>query len=258
MAAAPNNYSVDIPPTVNLTDPAAAALAPSQPAIVAGSARALADVSNACAETKSRMKLRRNFDNVTEDEVSEAVVREFAVASEVAAGLYGPAGTPPWATAMVNQVTALANQVTALANLPNQVTALSNQVTALANQVAETNARGRSMEARSKNMARQSVGGNFELVQLCKVNADIGQPLPNANAAGRLPAVGLVNAAAIGTVYPTAAGGAVRFPRMWDDIDTLTHADISALAEWLNDDFGIVRNDAIGHRRRMVREHYTL
>jgi hypothetical protein len=84
-----------------------------------------------------------------------------------------------------------------------------------------------------------------QLNQLVKVNPGIGPPLtPHPASAGMLPAP-------VGTLYPAAMA-----PATFTEITDMTLAQISVLAEWANDDFGIRPGDDEGTRQAKLLHHY--
>jgi len=59
----------------------------------------------------------------------------------------------------------------------------------------------------------------------------------------------------VGTVYPTG-GPVVMAPTTPNDLNNMTLDRISLLAEWANDDFGIVPGDTVAIQRNKLLEHY--
>ena len=257
-----NNYNINIPSTVGLADADAAAICgPPAAPIVAGTGRNLADLTNAMAETRARKRTKETNDgSVSNAEVSQSVVRETAVAVELAAGAYPNAGAPAWAAGLIPNVQALTANVQALtaneqaltANvqaLDANVQALTANVQALtANEQALTatvqamDARMRLSTAQRWNHRNHATGGNFQ--QLVKVVANVGPPLPGQGAQNP-------PTAAVGTVYPIAFA-----PANADDLLNMTNAQMSRLAEWANDHFGIVAEDNVNVRRNKLLHHY--
>ena len=229
-------YSINIPSTAALTNPSAAATCgPPAPAIAAGTLRNVVDMTNAMAETQARKRHKKvNPASVTDAELSESVVRQAAVASELVADMYnngaGGAGAPAWATPLVASVATLA------ANVEN-----------LTANVATIDARQRCGCAQRRNQRNHPLGGNHPFTQLVKCNANVGPPLPGQ--AAQNPPV-----ATVGTVYPTA--GFVMAPTTPHELNNMTLARISLLAEWANDDFGIVAGDTVAIQRNKLLEHY--
>ena len=187
-------------------------------------------MTNAMAETKARMRQKKiNHASVTDAELSESAVRQAAIASELVADTYnngaGVGGTPAWAIPLT------ANVATLTAN------------------VATMDARQRCERAQRRNRRHHILGGNHPFTQLVKWNADVGPPLPGQ--AAQNPPV-----AAVGTVYPTA--GVVVAPTTPSELNSMTLAQISLLAEWANDDFGIVAGDTVAIQRNKLADHYLI
>lgn len=92
---------------------------------------------------------------------------------------------------------------------------------------------------------------NQPLVQLRKEVAGVGQPLTGRESAE-------VPAAPVGTAYPVGlGGGGGRFaPTNIDELSGMTLDQISALSQWVNDDFGIVHGDNAARQRSKLRCHY--
>ena len=96
------------------------------------------------------------------------------------------------------------------------------------------------MQAQFTNHAFSGHGGNpenFVLSQPQKKTAGIGAPLPFHPG---------------GTPFPAGA----QAPTNRDDIFAMNHAQISALAEWANETFGIVAGDNLTGRRRKLGMFY--
>ena len=229
-----NNYNMNIPSTVGLADADAAAICgPPAAPIVAGNRRNLADLTNAMAETRARKHLKETSDaSVSNAEVSQSVVRETAVAVELAAGAYPNAGAPAWAAGLIADVQAL----TAI------VQTLTANVQALAANVQAMDARMRLSTAQRWNHRNHATGGNFQ--QLVKVVANVGPPLPGQGAQNP-------PTAAVGTVYPIEFA-----PANANDLGDMTCAQMSRLAEWANDHFGIVAGDPVEVQRNKLLHHY--
>ena len=208
-----NNYNMNIPSTAVLVDAEAAAICgPPAAPIVAGNRRNLADLTNAMAETRARKHLKETNDaSVSNAEVSQSVVRETAVAVELAAGAYPNAGAPAWAAGLIATVQAM-------------------------------DARMRLSTAQRWNHRNHATGGNFQ--QLVKVVANVGPPLPGQGAQNP-------PTAAVGTVYPIEFA-----PANANDLGDMTCAQMSRLAEWANDHFGIVAGDPVEVQRNKLLHHY--
>ena len=222
-----NNYNMNIPSTVGLADADAAAICgPPAAPIVAGNRRNLADLTNAMAETRARKHLKETNDaSVSNAEVSQSVARETAVAVELAAGAYPNAGAPAWAAELIANVQAL--------------TANEQALTAT---VQAMDARMRLSTAQRWNHRNHATGGNFQ--QLVKVVANVGPPLPGQGAQNP-------PTAAVGTVYPIEFA-----PANANDLGDMTNAQMSRLAEWANDHFGIVAGDPVEVQRNKLLHHY--
>lgn len=214
-------YNTNIPSSPALADPDANNLAPIAPPTVAGTPRQINDLTNAAAETEARKLLKKTNDNaVTTGEVAQSVCREFAVTAEYAAGLYGIGGAPAWAAPLLATVNAIDARVTAM------------------------DARQRLAIAQRRNLRNQASGGATPFQQLVKVNAGVGPPLPQRAPQG-------VAAAPVGTTYPLALA-----PLNHDALNSMTLDEISQLAEWANDDFGIVYGDLAPIQRNKLLQHY--
>eukprot|EP00523_Entomoneis_sp_CCMP467_P003265 CAMPEP_0168745756 /NCGR_PEP_ID=MMETSP0724-20121128/14785_1 /TAXON_ID=265536 /ORGANISM="Amphiprora sp., Strain CCMP467" /LENGTH=245 /DNA_ID=CAMNT_0008793485 /DNA_START=101 /DNA_END=838 /DNA_ORIENTATION=- len=242
-----------------------ASCGPPAPAIAAGAPRNAADVTAAAEETRAR-KRAKTVDNalVSDAELAASITREVAVASEHAAGTYGvaaagapAAGAPAWGVNLMRDMAALtanvatltANVATLTANvgtLTANVGTLEGNVGTLSATVAGIDARQRLALAQRRNARKASSGGNIPFVQLVKVNVGVGPPLPGA--AAQNP-----NNDAVGTTYPNALAPATLY-----ELDSWTSAQISALAEWANDDFGIVDGDTVEVRKSKLLDHYLL
>jgi hypothetical protein len=61
----------------------------------------------------------------------------------------------------------------------------------------------------------------------------------------------------VGTPYPTLGAGGLA-PINLNELNNMTLAQISALAEWANEDFEIIAGDNIAVRRNKLRDHYTV
>ena len=215
-----NNYNMNIPSTAVLADAEAAAICgPPAAPIVAGNRRNLADLTNAMAETRARKRIKETNDaSVSNAELSQSVVRETAVAVELAAGAYPNAGAPAWAAELIANVQALTANVQAM------------------------DARMRLSTAQRWNHRNHATGGNFQ--QLVKVVANVGPPLPGQGAQNP-------PTAAVGTVYPIEFA-----PANANDLGDMTCAQMSRLAEWANDHFGIVAGDPVEVQRNKLLHHY--
>jgi hypothetical protein len=236
-------YNINIPASAPLANATANNHVAVAAAIHAGQVRTLADVAEAREETMSRKRLKSVNDNaVTADEISLSSLREVAVLGEGAAGLYGapvvaPGAAPAWALPLL----ALPGQVAALTN---QVAALTNQLNALAGQVNAMDARQRCQTAQRYNRVNCE---DRAFRQLVKVNAGIGPPLP-----GR--AAQIILADPVGTLYPVAQAFV---PDTLAALNQMSASEISALAEWANEDFGIQAGDSLAVCRSQVFQHYS-
>lgn len=221
-------YNVDIPPSAPLanTNMDTNDGVPLGAAVTAGNPRSIAEVTSAVLETEARKRLKGAVDAaVTDDELAHSVTRTTAVVMEYAQGAYGMGvGAPAWAAPL-------------LALVP-VVTDMDARLTAM-------DARQRVELAQRRNFRLSTAGRDFQLHQLVKVNAGLGPPTP-----GQQPTANLAPAP-IGTVYPNALA-----PTNYDDVSAMRLTDIGALAEWANDDFGIVTEDPIGLRRNKLLQRY--
>ena len=210
-------YNSNIPASLPLADPNAQALVPLAPVIAAGAPRNINDVTNAMQETSGRKRQKITNDaSVTDAEVSYSAARQAAVTAEYAQGVYGAVGAPGWALPLFAQL----NEVHAMQRLNT---------------------------AQRRNHRNANAGGlNPQLIPLVKVIAGVGPPTP-----GQPPAVPAVAVAPVGAVYPAAIA-----PVNKNELDSMTLAQISQLAEWANDHFGIVDADNVGQRRNKLHNHY--
>lgn len=218
-------YNMDIPGSTGLANAHADGFCgPPAPAIASGNPRTAADLVHATAETRAR-KRQKKVDNasVTDAELSQSIIRETAVAAELAAGAYGIAGAPLWAA---------------------QLTA---NVATISATVAQIDARLRLGTARRRNLRNHGTrggGATPPFHQLFKVHANLGPPLPGRAAQNPV-------AAPVGSIYPVGIAPATR-----DDLNNMTLGQISRLAEWANDNFGIVAGDGIATSRNKLLDHY--
>ena len=228
-------YNSDIPASLPLADPNAQALVPLAPVIAAGAPRNINDVTNAMQETSGRKRQKIiNNASVTDAEVSYSAARQVAVTAEYAEGVYGAVGAPGWAQPLFAQLNAVHAQLNAG---HAQLNAQLNAVHAM----QQLNA------AQHRNHRNATAGGlNPQLIPLVKVIAGVGPPTP-----GQPPAVPAVAVAPVGAVYPAAIA-----PANKNELDSMTLAQISQLAEWANDHFGIVVADNVGQRRNKLHNHY--
>jgi hypothetical protein len=228
---AANNYTVNIPPLAPLANPHNANVAQG---VAAGNPRNLADVTGAQRETTARKRLKKSDPaSVTDNEMAQALVREVAVTAEVSAGVYGGA-----AAGVAAQLAKLSGQMNA------GFAALNAGLAALNAGLAAMNATDR---ARRRNT---NIQNDVPLAQLQKVVAGVGPPLPGgiATAPPNAP---------VGTPYTTLGAGGLA-PIDLNELNQMTLAQISALAEWANEDFEIIAGDNIAVRRNKLREHYTV
>ena len=98
------NYSSAIPQTPDVVDVVTRATIIKAPAIANNTPRNLNDLVAASIETRSMKRAREEGGRITDAELARAQVREHAVASELAAANYNPAGAPPWAIQMQNAI----------------------------------------------------------------------------------------------------------------------------------------------------------
>ena len=98
------NYRCAIPQTPDVVDVVTRATIIKAPAIANNTPRNLNDLVAASIETRSLKRAREEGGRITDAELARAQVREHAVASELAAANYNPAGAPPWAIQMRNAI----------------------------------------------------------------------------------------------------------------------------------------------------------
>ena len=142
--------------------------------------------------------------SVTSNEIAHSTLRQTAVAMELASETYGAAvGAPLWAQQMQ-------------ANIAQQTA-----------NIAGVSARLDNVEARLFNAA---IAYNAEFRPLRKVHPGHGTASPGTQVAAQ------GDEAPVGTVYPN-------FPANMYDLMSMTRQDISRLAVWANETFGIQAGD---------------
>uniref|UniRef100_A0A7S2U4Q7 Uncharacterized protein n=1 Tax=Attheya septentrionalis TaxID=420275 RepID=A0A7S2U4Q7_9STRA len=230
-----NCYSIDIPASDPLADPNAQNVAPAAPAIEAGQLCQIEDVTNAMKELHSRKcQKTSNIDSVTEDEMAHSVARLAAVTSEYAAGV----GAPAWATQMEARMHARFDTMDARFDTVDA--RLYTTEIQMAHERLET--------AQLRNNRRISTSADAPLVPLIKVIAGLGPPT-----IGQVATNPPLAPAPVGTTYPgDLSPGSIR------ELEGMTLNQISVLAEWAHDNFGIVNEDLIRDRRAKLRGHYTI
>ena len=238
-------YNSNIPAPLPLADPNAQALVPLAPVIAAGAPRNINDVTNAMQETSGRKRQKIiNNASVTDAEVSYSAARQVAVTAEYAEGVYGAVGAPGWAQPLFAQLNAVQAQLNAG---QAQLNAVQAQLNAGHAQLNKVHAMQRLNAAQRRNHRNANAGGlNPQLIPLVKVIAGVGPPTP-----GQPPAVPAVAVAPVGAVYPATIA-----PANKNELDSMTLAQISQLAEWANDHFGIVVADNVRQRRNKLHNHY--
>ena len=259
MAANNNGYQFPIPASQPMADANAAGAALDAPAIAANSNRTIDDLTNCLRETKRRKTLKANpptLTSVTSNEIAHSTLRQTAVAMELASETYGAAvGAPLWAQQMqaniAQQMQANIAQQTAniaqqmQANIAQQTANIAQQMQAnIAQQtanIAGVSARLDNMEARRFNAA---VAHNAELRPLRKVHPGHG----NASPGTQVAAHGVE--APVGAVYPN-------FPANMNELMSMTRQDISRLAVWANETFGIQAGDTTIVRCHKFRSFVT-
>ena len=239
MAANNNGYQFPIPASQPMADANAAGAALDAPAIAANSNRTIDDLTNCLRETKRRKTLKANHLNpptltsVTSNEIAHSTLRQTAVAMELASETYGAAvGAPLWAQQMQ------ANIAQQTANIAQQMQANIAQQTA---NIAGVSARLDNVEARRFNAA---VAYNAELRPLRKVHPGHGNASPGTQVAAHGAE------APVGAVYPN-------FPVNMNDLMSMTRQDISRLAVWANETFGIRAGDTAIVRCNKFRSFVT-
>jgi archaellum component FlaC len=146
-----------------------------------------------------------------------------------------------------DDVQALKDDVLALQVLPAQVQALQSLPTQIQEFEDYFKAIGRCGVARRRNQLLHGIHpDNFVLFQLYKVKTGVGSPIHGQQRTADM------QPAAIGTAYPDNVA-----PRELDALVNMSLRQISVLAEWANDDFGIVRGDGAGVQRGKLLAHYT-
>eukprot|EP00339_Tiarina_fusa_P010297 CAMPEP_0117028038 /NCGR_PEP_ID=MMETSP0472-20121206/20426_1 /TAXON_ID=693140 ORGANISM="Tiarina fusus, Strain LIS" /NCGR_SAMPLE_ID=MMETSP0472 /ASSEMBLY_ACC=CAM_ASM_000603 /LENGTH=246 /DNA_ID=CAMNT_0004735423 /DNA_START=61 /DNA_END=801 /DNA_ORIENTATION=+ len=236
---AANNYSASIPATAAMAHPGAAAENQDAGELLQGNPRTLVDLTNAVRETEHRRRLKANhppsLTTVTSDELARSVLRQHAVASELAASEYaagGGAGVPFWAQAMQNT----------LNDIKNDQTNMKNDLNDIKVALGEMQQRERNDRARRRNGSKPAFSEDMLLI-LRKERAGWGQPLPGGY--GQVPAGNPPAASTMCPVAPTAPC----FPQTVQQCMGLTDDQIGNLSVWFNDDFGIVAADTVADRR---------
>jgi hypothetical protein len=254
-----NCYSIDIPASGPLADPNAQNVAPAAPAIEAGQLCQIEDVTNAMKELHSRKCQKiSNIDSVTEDEMAHSVARLAAVSSEYAAGV----GAPAWATQMEARMHARFDALFDTINarfdtVDARFDTMDARFDTMDARFDTVDARFDTMEiqmaherletAQLRNNRRmKTIRVDHPLVPLIKVIAGLGPPTMGQVATN--PPL-----APVGTTYPgDLSPGSIR------ELEGMTLNQISVLAEWAHDNFGIVNEDLIRDRRAKLRGHYTM
>ena len=227
------SYPNPIPQTAQLADAAALAAAPNHgaPAIAAGAAIALLNVTNASNETATRRNLKAMGYVVSDDELAQSIVREHAVISHHAATTGGGVTN----AALLAAINAMSDNINAM---NDNINARIDLLEAIQFNIDARLFNGRVQDGTPLRMLRKQHVGLLP----------VGNPMFGAAAPTFFGPPANVN-----TVLPLQAAVTTV-----NDLNNLTMQQISDLARQAGTDFGIVAGDPVAARRWKIVRYFGI